>query len=895
MINDQNLDNESLNAGTLALGTTELTVIENETVAEIPIARTEGSEGTVSIEYATDNDTATAGTDYTATSGTLTFAPGETNKFVSIPIEDDSLAEGNETFSIAVGNEQGANLGVPRTAIVTILDDDTAEGNTLAFSQAEFSVGENATEAKIDVIRTGSSQEQVAVDYETVLGNTAKPGSDYTATSGTLTFAAGETTKTLSVPILDDELAERAEFLNLAINNPVGIELGGQDTALLTIEDNDEVPYDFALETVVSGLEQPAAFDWTGENRIYIAEREGVVKVVENNELLDNPFIDLTEEVNSGGQRGLLGLAVHPEFPQQPYVYLAYSYDLPGEEPDSADERKASRVVRLTADINSDYTTAVPGSEVVLLEIPPGGRFHATTALRFGNDGSLFYGHGDGNQVVTQLEPENIENLQSLDNPFGKLLRIDPITGEGYSDNPFYTGDPNEIRSKVYSYGLRNPFRFAIHPDTNEPFIGDVGWNHWEEINTGRGVNFGWPLFEGGNGVNLRTPSAAERPEIQEFYNSAPIVTPPIHARDHSSEFVSITLGDFYTGDVYPEIYRDALFFNNFADPGYIDALLFDDAGNVETATRISEEGRGVTQLSMGPDSNLYSVNFVDGTLDRLIVNDDTSGTPDSESLSGAQGQQTFEPTLGSTVNITDFGGVGTGIQPSTAIIEEVDILKFVGSNLTAENLLLTQQENDLKISFVGADETTVVLQDFDRELLDNLPSGIGNILFDGQQTIEDSIDVLSSGQNLPQVFNLNTVTFLNDLDNQTQGYANSDDVINGQGGDDTLTGFSGFDVLRGQEGDDLLDGGNNEDLLSGGSGADRFVVKPSLGYDTILDYEDGIDSLVLAGDLTFEQIEITQSGSDTLLALAGNGDFLAFIEGVSASNIDATDFEVMA
>ena len=85
----------------------------------------------------------------------------------------------------------------------------------------------------------------------------------------------------------------------------------------------------------------------------------------------------------------------------------------------------------------------------------------------------------------------------SVDSLNGKILRIDPITGEGYPDNPFYNGNPNSNRSKVYSLGLRNPFRTTVNTFTNEPFIGDVGWGTWEELNTGRGKNFGWPCYEG--------------------------------------------------------------------------------------------------------------------------------------------------------------------------------------------------------------------------------------------------------------------------------------------------------------------------------------------------------------------------------------------------------------
>jgi PKD repeat protein len=97
-------------------------------------------------------------------------------------------------------------------------------------------------------------------------------------------------------------------------------------------------------------------------------------------------------------------------------------------------------------------------------------------------------------------------DLNSLN---GKILRINPANGQGYSTNPFYDGNLNSNKSKVWSYGLRNPFRFTLHPTTGEIYIGDVGWTKWEEINVGKGKNFGWPCYEGGNGVSLAQPSYA--------------------------------------------------------------------------------------------------------------------------------------------------------------------------------------------------------------------------------------------------------------------------------------------------------------------------------------------------------------------------------------------------
>ncbi len=160
---------------------------------------------------------------------------------------------------------------------------------------------------------------------------------------------------------------------------------------------------------------------------------------------------------------------------------------------------------------------------------------------------------------------------------------------------------------------------------------------------------------------------------------------------------------------------------------------------------------------------------------------------------------------------------------------------------------------------------TKVILQDFALEDLENLPNGIGNILFDGQQEIQDDFDVINADANPTQVFNRNTVTFLNDLDNNTQGFNNSDDVINGQGGDDILSGLSGNDLLRGGAGNDRLSGGDGDDSLSGGAGNDR--LSGEAGDDHLF---SGAGDDFLEGGAGNDRLS-GEVGSDTLLGRDGD------------------------
>jgi len=610
------------NAGIISIGLEALEVGERDGEIIIPIVRTGGSEGEISVDYTLKKGSASK-TDYSSEPvGTLTFLSGETEKEIIVGIEDDSDPETNENFGIAIGNAIGTDLGQTRTADITIVDDDAAKITSLAFGESEYIVDEAEKKAAVEVIRTGESDRQVSVDYST-LDNYAKVGADYLPALGTLTFEPGETSKTFTVPILDDELPELDEALNLTLSNPVGIELGPQKNAQLTIEDNDDSPYTFTEEVVASGLGQVTAFDWTPKGTMLIAERGGVVRMLGTNGLLEEPFIDISEIVNKTTQRGLLGLAIHPEFPTNPYVYLAFTYDPPGVETDEPVGR-ATRLIRVKADPKSNYTTAVPGSEVTLLETPLINNFHAAGAIRFGNDGSLFFSHGDGFPVGNPANVANTELLQSLDNPLGKLLRINPITGEGYADNPFYDEDLDSNQSKVYSYGLRNPWRYSIHPETGEPFIGDVGWGDYEEINTGKGANFGWPLYEGGNGESIATRAYDDDPKYQELYDNISEVTAPIYARSHEYGGDSILVGDFYQGTTYPELYDGALFFTDYYS-NQVDAVLFDEQGNVDSISPLLEKprDRGTTQVSVGPDDNLYLSDLETGEVSRWLFQEE--------------------------------------------------------------------------------------------------------------------------------------------------------------------------------------------------------------------------------------------------------------------------------
>jgi len=231
--------------GSLQLSAATYNVNENSGTIPITINRTGGSSGAASINYATSNGTATAGSDYTATNGTLNWADGDAaSKTFNIPITDDAVYEGNETVNLTLSGATGATLGAPASAVLTITDDEVPPANgSLQFSAATSSVAENAATATITVSRTGGSTGAVSVSYATSNG-TATAGSDYTAASGTLSWANGDTaSKTFNIPITDDAVYEGNETVNLALSGPTGgAALGTPNTAVLTITDDETPP-----------------------------------------------------------------------------------------------------------------------------------------------------------------------------------------------------------------------------------------------------------------------------------------------------------------------------------------------------------------------------------------------------------------------------------------------------------------------------------------------------------------------------------------------------------------------------------------------------------------------------------------------------------------------------
>lgn len=423
-----------------------------------------------------------------------------------------------------------------------------------------------------------------------------------------------------------------------------------------------ELPEGFVDETFLSGFDGViTAFDPSAEGRMFVAEKSGIVRVVVNGELQDEPFIDISTIVNDRVDRGLLSLAVDPDFPQQPFVYLLYTYDPPelaANTPGDVDAldgngNRVSRLARYVADAAQDFNVALAGSEQIILgtnstfaQIGNPADVHDTTtpscgtidnptvdclpideithtigALRFAADRSLYVSNGDGasfrnREPVTQL-------TQDLDSLRGKLMRIDPDTGLGLADNPFYDGDPANNRSRVVSYGLRNPYSLTLHPVTGVPYIGDVGQEAWEEVNFGAGANFGWPCYEGGPTGNLQhvaisveESSFADEDYCQELFASNELITAPLISWPHDGGGNAVILGDFYFGSAFPEEFVGTLFYADFIN-GWLRYADVSDPSNV-IINDFATDMMPMTEMRTGDDGSLYYASATTAEIRRI-------------------------------------------------------------------------------------------------------------------------------------------------------------------------------------------------------------------------------------------------------------------------------------
>jgi glucose/arabinose dehydrogenase len=244
------------------------------------------------------------------------------------------------------------------------------------------------------------------------------------------------------------------------------------------------------LERIATGLSQPVGLvaprDGTG--RLFIVEQPGTIRIWNKGSVVSQPFLDLRDRVATGYEMGLLGLALHPQFPQVPRLFVNYTTK-------TASDGIRTKIAEFR--LGKDVTVVDRASERILLDIPQPYPNHKGGHLAFGSDGLLYIGLGDGG---SGNDPH--DNAQHLTTLLGKMLRIDVDGQQGLlpyripPDNPF-VGDA-KARPEIWAYGLRNPWRYSFDAVTGLLYVGDVGQNDREEIDVIRkGGNYGWRRMEG--------------------------------------------------------------------------------------------------------------------------------------------------------------------------------------------------------------------------------------------------------------------------------------------------------------------------------------------------------------------------------------------------------------
>ena len=340
-------------------------------------------------------------------------------------------------------------------------------------------------------------------------------------------------------------------------------------------------------QVVASGLDHPILITHAGDGsqRLFVVEQRGVIRIIQNGSLLPTPFLNITDRVLYGGERGLLSVAFPPDYNTSQIFYVNYT-----RQPDGA-----TVVARFTASGN----VANPVSEQRLLTISQPYANHNGGLMLFGpNDGYLYIGAGDGGSAGDPLD-----KAQDLNSLLGKMLRINVSSAVfPYTippDNPYATSGG---KPEIWSLGLRNPWRFSFDRQTGDLYIGDVGQGLWEEIDfesadSPGGVNYGWRCREGAHDYNF-TGNCANL-----------TFTDPIAEYSHS-EGRSVTGGYVYRGSLYPAL-TGRYFYADYVN-GKIWSLYQTGSNPVTWSPPELELSTGFSISSFGEDEagELYVVNY---------------------------------------------------------------------------------------------------------------------------------------------------------------------------------------------------------------------------------------------------------------------------------------------
>ncbi len=404
-------------------------------------------------------------------------------------------------------------------------------------------------------------------------------------------------------------------LLLLSCTSGINLPLRGSATPVrITTTASTDVPttpvvfepdqFTISLEPVVEGLNAPLFATHANDDRFFVVEKAGVIRLVVDGTLEDAPFLDISDRVgSSGNEQGLLGLAFDPSHSESGFFFVNYT--------DSNGDTVIARY-QVSAD---DPNQADPASESIVLQLEQPASNHNGGMLAFGPDGYLYIGTGDGGGGGDRYA--NGQNPATL---LGKMLRLD-VTSDPQqpytvpADNPWLTGDWNgqDVRDEIWAVGLRNPWRYSFDRATGDLWIGDVGQNQFEEVNytpanSAGGLNYGWPIMEASACYNSND------------CNSDGLVL-PVAEYSHSGH-CSLTGGYVYRGERFPAL-QGVYLFGDYCS-GTIWATWFTDAGEWNTAV-VLEDGGTLSSFAEDQAGELYVTDLNSGTLSQIVV---TEATP---------------------------------------------------------------------------------------------------------------------------------------------------------------------------------------------------------------------------------------------------------------------------
>ncbi len=867
----------------------------------------------------------------------------------------------------------------------------------ISLETSEISVSESDGVARIVIVREGDDSQPVTVNFETISGSAGT--ADFSGIAGTVTIPAGQDRVVVEIPITNDALSEATEDFSISLSNVSSGALQFPRTATISILDDENpvtdppVPplvsdFDVTPEAVFTGIDRPIAFEFSPDDGtlMYVAEKSGRITLrdTETGEIVST-VLDLRPEVNDRQDRGLLDIALHPDFETNPYLYTFYTVDPPeaaglsGNAGREGGGNRFSWLVRWELDPATGYTSVVEGSKTILLgaagqtyaDVAGGGavdstnnisirsserdpetgeiiqdylkvdsRSHAGGSIEFGPDGALYVSTGDGTSFG-RVDPRTVD-VQNINSLSGKILRIDPITGEGLADNPFFTGDAGENASKVYQLGLRNPFSMSFDAD-GQLIITDTGWNNWEEINVGGpGANFGWPFYEGGDlGQNLRTSGYRNLPEAAAFYagDYDGVLTPAFRGFSHRSndpgfQVQAITgADDVIRSDLYPLELQNHYIFTDVSQ-SEVFAVNVNDRRDVKFLYQ-SAGGTAPVHFKQGPDGKIYFADLATGEIGILNITGGTSitriegtagndfllGTAGADLMLGLGGQDVFANSLGDDTIIGDAGQYDQvdydGGRDDYIFTENPDGTITVTGALTGTDTLISVEG----VWFRGAGEwvaiSTLVAEDLGGPItgtagndrlsgtpLDDVMIGLGGVdVFVGSPG-DDEIYGFAIGSDDG---NYDQIDYAGTRDDYifTENPDGTITVTGALTGTDTLTGIEGVWFFGAAEwvaittlvAEDLsgpITGTSGRDTLAGTNGADVMfglgdfdVFRGSPGDDQIFGFDD-----TGADDGAYDQVDYTGSpddysftrnadGSVTVTGALTGTDTLTSIEGI--------------